>query len=309
MLTTDLALRVDPIYDEIGRRFLEHPDQFAEAFAQGLVQAAAPRHGPGLALPRPVGAGAAAVAGPGSAGRPRADRGRRHRRPQGDDPRLRPDDPAAGVDRVGVGGQLPQHRLPRRGQRRADPPRAAAELGGQRAGRARQVLPVLEQIQQAFNVSQAGRKVSLADLIVLGGCAAVEQAARERRPRRSPCRSRPGARTPRRSRRTSRRSRCSSRPPTGSATTRGPARSCRWRSGWLDRAYLLSLTAPEAAVLVGGLRALEANAGADPARRLHRPAGHADERLLREPARHLHGVEAVRPRRTSTRGGTAPRAT
>ena len=53
----------------------------------------------------------------------------------------------------------------------------------------------------------------------------------ERRATRSPCRSRPGARTPRRSRRTSRRSRCSSRPPTASATTRGPARSCRWRSG------------------------------------------------------------------------------
>ena len=53
MLTTDLALRFDPAYEKISRRFLENPDEFALRLRQGLVQAAPPRHGPGLALPRP----------------------------------------------------------------------------------------------------------------------------------------------------------------------------------------------------------------------------------------------------------------
>ena len=60
----------------------------------------------------------------------------RRRRPQGQDPRVGPVRLPAGLDRVGVGGELPRHRQARRRQRRADPPRAAAELGGQRPGRA-----------------------------------------------------------------------------------------------------------------------------------------------------------------------------
>ena len=96
------------------------------------------------------------------------------------DPRLGPVDLAARRDRVGGGGVVPRHRQARRRQRRADPPRAAEGLGGQRAGRARRARSqTLEQIQQDFNDSQSGGKqVSLADLIVLGGCAAVEQAAK-----------------------------------------------------------------------------------------------------------------------------------
>ena len=77
MLTTDLALRVDPVYEQISRRFLRAPRRVRRRVRQGLVQAAAPRHGPGLALPRPVGPGAAAVAGPGPGRRPRAGRRRR----------------------------------------------------------------------------------------------------------------------------------------------------------------------------------------------------------------------------------------
>ncbi len=73
---------------------------------QGLVQAAAPRHGPGLALPRPLGRRASAVAGPGPDGRPRADRRPGRRRPQGQGPRLRLVCLQAGRDRVGSGGQL-----------------------------------------------------------------------------------------------------------------------------------------------------------------------------------------------------------
>ena len=59
---------------------MENPDELADAFAQGVVQAAAPRHGSRVALPRPVGARAAALAGPGSGRRPRAGRRRRRRR-------------------------------------------------------------------------------------------------------------------------------------------------------------------------------------------------------------------------------------
>jgi hypothetical protein len=45
MFTTDLSLRLDPSYEKISRRFLENPQEFADAFCQGLVQADAPRHG------------------------------------------------------------------------------------------------------------------------------------------------------------------------------------------------------------------------------------------------------------------------
>ena len=61
----------------------------------------------------------------------------------------------------------------------------------------------------------------------------------------------------------------------------------------LDRANLLTLTAPEMTVLVGGLRALGANAGGSPHGVLHRPARDAHQRLLRQPARHGHGVDDV----------------
>ena len=83
------------------------------------------------------------------------------------------------VDRLGVGVDLPRHRQARRGQRRADSPGAAEGLGGQQPAQLAKVLETLEGIQQGFNNSQSGGKqVSLADLIVLGGCAAVEQAAK-----------------------------------------------------------------------------------------------------------------------------------
>ena len=226
----------------------------------GLVQAAAPRHGSGLAVPRPLGAGAAAVAGPRSPGRPRADRRRGHRRPQGHDPRLRPVDPAAGVDRVGLGVELPQHRLPRRCERGADPARAAAELGGQRAGGARHGAGTLEEIQQAFNLSQAGRKVSLADLIVLGGCAAVEQAARNAGHDISVPFA-PGRTDASQEQTDVETFRVLEPTADGFRNYSRPGEKLPLEVRWLDRAYLLSLTAPEAAVLVGGLRVLEANAG------------------------------------------------
>ena len=133
MLTTDLALRLDPVYEKISRRFLEHPDEFARGVRQGLVQADAPRHGARLsrylgplvpAEPQlwqdPVPAvdheligeeDVAALKAPG--------------------PRVGPVGLAAGLDRLGVRGDVPRHRQARRGQRGAHPPRAAEGLGGQ----------------------------------------------------------------------------------------------------------------------------------------------------------------------------------
>ena len=87
---------------------------------------------------------------------------------------------AAGLDGLGVGVDVPRLRQARRRERRAHSPRAAEGLGGQPAGGTRQGAAKLEAIQKEFNASQSGgKKVSLADLIVLGGCAAVEKAAKE----------------------------------------------------------------------------------------------------------------------------------
>ena len=134
------------------------------------------------------------------------------------------------------------------------------------------MLKTLEQIQQDFNSSQSGgKKVSLADLIVLGGCAAVEQAARK---------AGHDVTVPFAPGRTD-----ASQEQTDVDTfdvlepvadgfrnymREGDPLSPETRL--LDRANLLKLTAPEMTVLVGGMRALNANFGAIEARRLHRPA-------------------------------------
>ena len=295
MLTTDLALQARPDLRADLEALPREPRPARRRLRQGLVQAAAPRHGPGVALPRPVGPRAAAVAGPGPRGRPRPDRRRRTSPPS----RRKILDSglsisAAGLHRLGVGVELPRHRQAGRGQRGPHPPRAAEGLGGQRAGRAGQGA-----------ADPRGDPAGLQRLAVRRDEGLARRPDRPRRVRgrraggegrratTSRSRSRRGAPTPRRSRPTSRRSRCSSRAPTGSATTSGPATKLPPETLLLDRANLLTLTAPEMTVLVGGMRALNANVGRSAARRLHRPARDADQRLLREPARHGHGVEGV----------------
>ena len=188
----------------------------------GLVQAAAPRHGTGRPLPRPVGPRrGAAVAGPGPGGHPRADRRRRHRRAQGQDPRRRAVRLAAGLDGVGVGVDVPRHRQARRRQRGADPPVAAGRVGRQRRRPAcHGWSPPSRASSRSSTARQSGGQGRLAGRPDRARRLRGDRAGRQGRPATT-CRSRsrPGAATPRRSRPTSSPSPSSSRPPTGSATT------------------------------------------------------------------------------------------
>jgi catalase-peroxidase len=260
MFTTDLALRIDPSYEKISRRFLENPEEFADAFAKAWFKLTHRDMGPiarylGPLVPKeqliwqdPF---------------PRwimIDR-RRILLPEGQDPRIRAFHLATGHDGLGVGGDVPRRRQARRGQRRAHSPCAAEGLGSQPAGRAGEGLADAGGDPEGVQCAQSGgKKVSLADLIVLGGCAAVEEAAKKAgHDVKVPFS--PGARMRRRSRPMSTRLPCWSRPRTGSATTSARDTRDRRRSCWWIKANLLTLTAPEMTVLIGGLRALNANFG------------------------------------------------
>jgi len=179
MLTTDLALRVDPIYGPIAKRFHENPDQLAEAFAKAWYKllhrdmGPVSRYlGPWVAEPQlwqdPV--------------------------PTVDHDLIRDEDIAALKGKILASG-LSISQLVSTAWASAASFRGTDKRGGANGARIRlapqrdwevndppelaRVLQTFEQIQQDFNNSQAGRKrVSLADLIVLGGCAAVEQAAK-----------------------------------------------------------------------------------------------------------------------------------
>ena len=108
MLTSDLALIVDPVYKEISQRFYENPDQFADAFARAWYKLLHRDMGPVVRYLGPwVPDEELLWQDPVPAVDPRADRRRRHRRAQGQDPRLRSVHLPAGLDRVGVGVDLP----------------------------------------------------------------------------------------------------------------------------------------------------------------------------------------------------------
>ena len=146
-----------------------------------VVQAHASRHGTDRALPRPARAeGGADLAGSDPGGEPSADRGTGHCRSEGEDPRVRPVGVAAGLDRLGVGVDVPRLRQARRRERRAHSPRAAEGLGGQPAGSAQDgPCRSSKRSRRSSTRAAGGKKVSLADLIVLGGCAAIEKAAKD----------------------------------------------------------------------------------------------------------------------------------
>ena len=262
MLTTDLALKVDPIYAPIAKRFHENPDQLADAFAKAWYKLLHRDMGPVSRYLGPWVPGAAAVAGPRPRGRSRADRGGRtsppsrarssHRdcpSPSWSRPRGRRRRRFRGTDKRGGANGARIRLAPQKDWEVNDP----AELA--------KVLQTLEQIQQDFNSSQSGgKKVSLADLIVLGGCAAVEQAAKNAG-HDVTVPFAPG-RTDASQEQTDVESFAVLEPTADGfrnylrAGEKLPAETLL-----VDRANLLTLTAPEMTVLVGGMRALNANFG------------------------------------------------
>jgi catalase-peroxidase len=258
MLTTDLALRVDPIYGEITKRWLEHPEQMADAFARAwyklLHRDMGPLSrylGPWVAEPQiwqdPV---------PAADGQPISD-----------------SDVASLKSKIlATGLTIPQ--LVSTAWNAAASFRGTDKRGGANGGRIRlapqkdwasnepaelsKVLQALEKIQQEFN-GAGGKHVSLADLIVLGGTAAVEQAA-----------SKAGVnvtvgfapgRTDASQEQTDVESFSVLEPTADGFRNYRKGGPLPAEEELLERAFMLKLTAPEMAALVGGMRALNANYG------------------------------------------------
>ncbi|MFC6842069.1 catalase/peroxidase HPI [Xanthomonas theicola] len=262
MLTTDLALRVDPAYAAISHRFLEHPEQFADAFARAWFKLTHRDMGPRA---RYLGADVPAE-------------------------ELLWQDPIPALDHVLVDAQdiaalkrslldsgLSIAQLVSTAWASASTFRGSDKRGGANGARIRlapqknwdanqpeqlaQVLTTLERIQAQFNGAQrGGKKVSLADLIVLGGAAAVEQAAHN------------AGQTPTVPFAPGRMDASQEQTDVESFAVLEPVadgfrnyskRRCAVPAEALliDKAQLLTLTAPEMTVLVGGLRVLGANVG------------------------------------------------
>ncbi len=265
MLTTDLALRMDPIYNKISRRFLENPDEFADAFARAWFKLTHRDMGPKS----------------------------RYRGPEVPEEDLVWQDPVPPVDHELIddadvaslkakllGSGLSISQLVSTAWASASTYRDSDKRGGANGARIRlapqrdwevnspaqltNVLATLEGIQSEFNGAQSGgKRVSLADLIVLGGCAAVEQAAKN---------AGHDVQVPFSPGRTD-----ASQEQTdveAFAVLEPTADGFRnyLRSGdkrrpeelMIDRASLLKLTPPELTVLIGGLRVLNANYGQAP---------------------------------------------
>ncbi|MDH7600400.1 MAG: catalase/peroxidase HPI, partial [Sedimentisphaerales bacterium] len=181
MLTTDLALRFDPVYEKIARRFLENPNELADAFARAWFKLTHRDMGP-----------RSRYLGPDV---PKEDFIWQDPIPPVDHPLIEDEDIALLKAEVLASG-LSVSELIYTAWSAASTFRGSDKRGGANGARIRlapqkdwqvnmpdqlaKVLGALEQIQQDFNANaSAGKKVSLADLIVLGGCAAVEKAARD----------------------------------------------------------------------------------------------------------------------------------
>ncbi|WP_242424043.1 catalase/peroxidase HPI, partial [Frankia sp. EI5c] len=260
MLTTDLALRFDPVYERISRRFLEHPDEFADAFARAWFKLTHRDMGP---IQRYLG-------------------------PEVPGETLIWQDPVPPVDhelvdagdvaelkaRVLAAG-LPVSRLVSVAWAAASTFRGGDKRGGANGARIRlepqrgwevnepaelaAALRTLAEIQESFNAARGdGKRISLADLIVLAGGAAVERAARDA-----------GVEvevpfTPGRTDATPEQTDAESfapLEPTADGFRNYLGKGHRLPAEFLlvDRANLLTLSAPELTVLVGGLRVLGAN--------------------------------------------------
>jgi len=260
MLTTDLALRMDPVYEPISRRFLENPAEFADAFARAWFKLTHRDMGPiqrylGPLVPQETLIWQDPV-------------------PVLDHEVVGADDVAALKAKILESG-LTVSQLVSTAWGSASTFRGSDKRGGANGARIRlepqrdwevndpdtlaTVLRTLEGVQQEFNGAQSGgKKVSLADLIVLGGCVAVEQAAKNAgHDVRVPFT--PG-RTDTTQEQTDVESFAALEPKAdGFRNYRGKGSRLPSEYLLLDRANLLNLSAPEMTVLVGGLRVLGAN--------------------------------------------------
>ncbi|QCU78302.1 catalase/peroxidase HPI [Citricoccus sp. SGAir0253] len=264
MLTTDLALRVDPAYEKVSRRFHEHPEEFAEAFAKAWYKLLHRDMGPvsrylGPWVPEPQ---------PWQDPVPEVDH------------ELVGEEEIAALKQAVLDAGLTVPQLVSTAWAAAASFRSTDNRGGANGARLRlepqrgweaneperlgEVLDVLERVRGEFNDSRSdGTRVSLADLVVLGGCAAVEQAARAAGHEvRVPFH--PG-RTDATQEQTDVESFAVLEPEAdGFRNFRRPGSRLSPETQLVDRAYMLNLSAPEMTVLVGGLRALGATHGQAP---------------------------------------------
>ena len=260
MLTTDLSLKVDPIYGPIARRFYENPDEFAEAFARAWYKLTHRDMGPVSRYLGPL--------------VPAEHQLWQDPVPPVDHP-LVDDEDIAGLESKILASGLSPAELIRTAWSSAATFRGTDKRGGANGARIRlapqkdwdvnagtaDVVETLERVQQEFNGSQTtDKRVSLADLIVLGGCAAVEQAARDAG-HDVTVPFAPG-RTDASQAQTDVDSFAVLEPKhDGFINYLQPGQAEPADHLLVERANLLRLTAPELTVLVGGLRALNANFG------------------------------------------------
>ncbi|MGA9954035.1 MAG: peroxidase family protein, partial [Bradyrhizobium sp.] len=257
MLTTDLSLRFDPAYEKISRRFLEHPDQFADAFARAWFKLTHRDMGPVARYLGPLVPKEALIW--------------QDPIPAVDHPLIGEQDIAALKAKI-LGSGLSVSQLVSTAWASASTFRGSDKRGGANGGRIRlapqkdwevnqpaelrNVLGKLEAIQK-----ESGKKISLADLIVLGGCAAVEKAAKDAgidvkvpftpgRADASQDQTDVESFAPLEPRADGFRNYISKK-----------QQFMAPEEAFVDRAQLLRLTGPEMTVLVGGLRVLGGNAG------------------------------------------------
>jgi catalase-peroxidase len=262
MFTTDMALRMDPIYGEISKRFFENPKEFEVAFAKAWFKLTHRDMGPSTRYLGPLVPAEQAIW--------------QDPVPAVDFEVIGDADIAALKEKILASG-LTTSQLVSTAWASASTFRGSDLRGGANGARLRlapqkdwavnepaelaKVLATLEKIQQDFNSAQSGgKKVSLADLIVLGGCAAVEDAAKKAgHDIKVPF-------TPGRADTTQELTDVESfavlEPKAdGFRNYLAEGQTQPAPELLVDRAQLLTLTAPEMAVLVGGMRVLNANAG------------------------------------------------
>ncbi|HUA12382.1 MAG TPA: catalase/peroxidase HPI [Solirubrobacteraceae bacterium] len=261
MLTTDLALKLDPVYEPISRRFYEHPDEFAEAFAKAWFKLTHRDMGPRSRYLGPL--------------VPAEPQLWQDPVPAVDHELIDGDDIAALKERILAAG-LTNRQLVRAAWASAATFRGTDKRGGANGARLRlepqrdwewsrdsaDVVAALTTVQEEFNASApSGKRVSLADLIVLGGCAAVERAAQQAGNPVAVAFA-PG-RTDAAQEQTDADSFAVLEPKhDGFTNYLDSGQALPPEHLLVERANLLTLTAPEMTVLVGGLRALDANFGA-----------------------------------------------